>query len=636
MKHWGKIKSILIIALFIPFGYAPLSLAAPCVAPDNGSGTVNLPANCPYIAPLEPMYIIDGLPPGTTIELDPVLEDFLNIVRITGGSLGGEILQFDATLDLTVSGTGDLTGFNRHLAVHVSCEVHTGVRNPGDPVQQFPAVMFRMQGQLFGDPDFCEFIVRAGTDYGLPAPGQITLTELPEGDYAVDSFFDITYQIEFEGCPGSPLEDYVGTTTATVLLKQGEGDPPATGACCSPGDTCAVATEVYCQNISGLYYGDDSHCLGDSNSDGKDDLCLPPGCCLDVDNGSGTVDLPAECPYTAPYEPMYIIDGLPPGTTIELIPLFGDFFCDMGTPCSGLLPLPDCEGTGGTLGGNFQCFEATLDLTVSGIGVLTGFSRHLAVSVSSEIHTAPRTPGNPLQTFSTVMFRLQGQLFGDPDFCEFIVTGGTDYGLPSPGETTLIELPGGDFAVDSFFDITYQIQFQGCPGSVLDGYAGVTTATIRWQQGVEADDDGDCIANNQDNCRQVYNPTQLDSNANCPGPPYVSDPLCGDACESIPDADGDGVPDGSDNCPDHPNGPNLGTCIHGTLGEICTDSGECGTSGFCSMNQEDDYPPGGNGVGEACECEGNFDYDQDVDGSDAARFKSDFGRSFFSDPCPVP
>lgn len=33
-------------------------------------------------------------------------------------------------------------------------------------------------------------------------------------------------------------------------------------------------------------------------------------------------------------------------------------------------------------------------------------------------------------------------------------------------------------------------------------------------------------------------------------------------------------------------------------------------------------------------CEGNFDYDQDVDGGDAALFKSDFGRSPFKNPCP--
>lgn len=34
-------------------------------------------------------------------------------------------------------------------------------------------------------------------------------------------------------------------------------------------------------------------------------------------------------------------------------------------------------------------------------------------------------------------------------------------------------------------------------------------------------------------------------------------------------------------------------------------------------------------------CEGNFDCDGDVDGTDAAVFKSDFGRSQFNDPCPT-
>ena len=33
-------------------------------------------------------------------------------------------------------------------------------------------------------------------------------------------------------------------------------------------------------------------------------------------------------------------------------------------------------------------------------------------------------------------------------------------------------------------------------------------------------------------------------------------------------------------------------------------------------------------------CEGNFDCDGDVDGTDAAVFKSDFGRSGFNNPCP--
>jgi hypothetical protein len=36
------------------------------------------------------------------------------------------------------------------------------------------------------------------------------------------------------------------------------------------------------------------------------------------------------------------------------------------------------------------------------------------------------------------------------------------------------------------------------------------------------------------------------------------------------------------------------------------------------------------------QCEGNFDLDQDVDGTSAAVFKQDFGRSGFSNPCPEP
>ena len=36
-----------------------------CEAPDNGTGTVDLPAQCPYeTPPADPMLIIDGLPPA--------------------------------------------------------------------------------------------------------------------------------------------------------------------------------------------------------------------------------------------------------------------------------------------------------------------------------------------------------------------------------------------------------------------------------------------------------------------------------------------------------------------------------------------------------------------------------------------
>jgi len=147
----------------------------------------------------------------------------------------------------------------------------------------------------------------------------------------------------------------------------------------------------------------------------------------------------------------------------------------------------------------------------------------------------------------------------------------------------------------------------------------------------QEDVDEDDVGNVCDNCIDIYNPGQDDTDQD----------LTGDSCDPCPndydnDMDADNVCGDIDNCPYHPNGSILGTCIIGNIGQTCTDHEHCGEIvGFCSMNQEDDYPPGGNGMGDACECEGNFNCheDVDVDGSDAALIKEDFGRSLMGDPC---
>ena len=74
-------------------------------------------------------------------------------------------------------------------------------------------------------------------------------------------------------------------------------------------------------------------------------------------------------------------------------------------------------------------------------------------------------------------------------------------------------------------------------------------------------------------------------------------------------------------------------CMEGDGDGICDEEDNCPNTS--NEDQLDQYPPGGNGIGDACECEGNFNCseDDDCDGSNAADFKADFGRSSFNRPC---
>ena len=53
------------------------------------------------------------------------------------------------------------------------------------------------------------------------------------------------------------------------------------------------------------------------------------------------------------------------------------------------------------------------------------------------------------------------------------------------------------------------------------------------------DSDVDGICDTIDNCRFVANPGQNDTDADCPAPPFATDPRCGDACEGFCFADAD-------------------------------------------------------------------------------------------------
>ncbi|MHC5114034.1 MAG: hypothetical protein ACYTGP_06355 [Planctomycetota bacterium] len=585
-------------------------MAQPCVVPDAGGGTIFLPPDgCGYVSPDDFHIILDGVPPGSTIEIDASHEKFFNSTRAPGGILGGEIETFDSLLIMQIQGTGALAGLNRNIAMQVFCEVHTGPRTPGDPVQTFPNEMVILQGQLFGDPDFCVLQVEAGLNFGLPSPGQTTLTRLgpPGSDFNVDSFFDVSYRITFQGCPGSILDGLGGSTTANVPMATGEPlgcQPDPTGLGCAPSSACpdpnACIPKCAIIDATGALIVTECVCGGPNDCQLQ---LVPPdgdgpvgGPCVVPPGPPGTVTLPPPgCEYLSPDEVHLIIDGLPAGTTIELDPIHRDFICKQGgAGFPGCPPPGICEVPGGNLGGQVDCFSSILELDLQGTGELAGFQRLLQVPIDCQVHTGPRNPGDAVQEFPTDMFLLQGGIFGDPDFDQLVVVGGTGNGLPSPGHTTLTRLgpPGSSFVVDSFFDVSYQITFVGAPGSVLDGLAGTTTATIRMQTGGLPPCAGDCPPGTT--CEQTI----------IVGPDGTVEVCCDcvPVPECAPDPDGTGCLPGPCSDPNHLCVP---TCVvyDPATGAVTVVECDCKDPGMCRIDPGILGPPGsGDGAaGNACE-----------------------------------
>lgn len=196
-----------------------------CVVPDNGSGTVNLPpTGCSYV------FERSDSPQGRGV-LDAYVETlsgFSNVTSSPGGSLGGEIITFDALVELSFVGAGA----TNHV-LPVSGIMYTGPRIAGDEHQRIKVELVSLSGQLSAPTaDFQSLTISAGNANGIARTnGTVTLNRLPSGAFLVDSFFDITYQVDYTGAAGSHLDGVIDTDVAseTIRIPAADTEPGVPG-----------------------------------------------------------------------------------------------------------------------------------------------------------------------------------------------------------------------------------------------------------------------------------------------------------------------------------------------------------------------------------------------------------------------
>jgi hypothetical protein len=174
----------------------------------------------------------------------------------------------------------------------------------------------------------------------------------------------------------------------------------------------------------------------------------------------------------------------------------------------------------------------------------------------------------------------------------------------------------GDLNGDMYPDAAFANLGQRNQACLSDGAGGFVCQDIGPEAGSSwgialgdvgtLDTDGDGVPDGLDNCPTVYNPDQIDTDGDGQG----------DACD--PDDDDDGVEDGSDNCPLTSNPDQTDTDEDGQ-GDACDGDDDGDGVGDADDNcpltpNPDQIDTDGDGVGDACE--GDADWDGIIDDVD--------------------
>jgi hypothetical protein len=167
------------------------------------------------------LLIQNGLPGGSLII------GRLSIVRLAitsetpGGPLGGETTNLDARIVFDMRGTGAFAGYARTIVFPVTLVLHTGPQIPGTSVRVFAVDVSQLQGQITLDPDFDLLRITAGTAFGMPSPGRAILTRDETGDFLADTWWDLTFRVDFVGHNPGPFAGLSGSTVSEHRQRNG-------------------------------------------------------------------------------------------------------------------------------------------------------------------------------------------------------------------------------------------------------------------------------------------------------------------------------------------------------------------------------------------------------------------------------
>lgn len=335
-----------------------------------------------------------------------------------GGTLGGELSVGYDQLVLDIVGEGAWSHYKRTIIVPVQTFVNWGPKADHQAVQGRAADVHFLYGELAGDPDFGLLRVTGGTGFGMSSVGHTLARKQANGDYKVDSQYDLTYRIEWSGAPGGAFAGESGALQTTLEMQAGD---ERKGECEAPDD-------------------------------GTGSVSFPPPC------ASGFVGDPAA---------IAAVNGLPTGSPLLARVELKNISVTSRT-------------AGGALDGETQNATASLVLSLQGSGDLAGYSRTITLPATLQTMTEPWVKGPAPQHFQFLLQSLSATLPpGDPDFASLTILGGEGASFRTTGFTTYRPKGNGTFTVESSIDFGYRLSFAGKPGSPFAGLSGTTDTRAR-------------------------------------------------------------------------------------------------------------------------------------------------------------